>query len=115
MTDMEDDDGPIERFTKVPVPETIGQNRAVTRAILIGSVKEAYIDMLEKKMTTREQVAERMREKPEVIDALMVSADLWSFDIFADFLWGLDLFITGMGLGLNSNAEGEEDEDERIH
>ena len=54
-----------------------------------------------------------MGESEIVIDAMMKSIDLWSMEMLADFLWGLDLRIAGVMLAQNS--DGEDDEDERIH
>ena len=107
------DMGERETFTSLPEPTTLMENRMIVKMSLASTVRKAYEEITKRKLLTKAQIAENMGEKEVVIDAMLECIDLWSVDMLADFLWGLDLRIAGVMLAQNS--DGEDDEDERIH
>ena len=102
-----------ETIHSLPEPSNLSENRMVVKWSLAASVRKAYEEIIDRKLLTKAEIAHNMGESEIVIDAMMKSIDLWSMEMLADFLWGLDLRIAGVMLAQNS--DGEDDEDERIH
>lgn len=121
MTNEDEDDEDFKtNIMRLRAPRNLMENRLSVRFILMSTVKKAYDQMIKDKMMTKEQIADNMKENPVVLDALMESVDLWSIDMMADVLWGMDLNIAGIMLGFSQETDEdeedeEEDENERIH
>jgi len=116
MSDKNEDG--VRGIMRIRAPNNLMENRIALRMSIAQTVKNAYLKLLEENAITKEAVAKNMKEDPVVIDALLTSIDMWSFDTTADFLWGMNLHIAGIALDvtdLDDEEKGEDDENERIH
>ena len=103
---------------RIRAPNNLMENRIALRMSIAQTVKNAYLKLIEEEAITKESIAKNMKEDPIVIDALLSSIDMWTFDMMADFLWGMNLHIAGIALAVtdfDDEDEGEDDENERVH
>ena len=118
MSDDDDEIGVHTGVMRMPAPRSLMENRTALRYIFASTIRNAYEKLIEEKAITKEQIAQNMKEDPIVIDAMLKSIDLWSIEMMADFLWGMNLHVAGIMMGSDisdENEEDENDENERIH